>query len=330
MYYAMHQPILEPALKDCPYGRLLMIRTLDSIHTKKATKAAAKRLYELHFYCDDKNHPDRAMYNFLCGMYSELRGNHAQMASRFRLANKFGHTYHLIHVKLGLYYLYNRSRYDDAYTELDAGIDCLYHHPPLTDDKRRVIASIQAGQAAALVMMHRTEEAESMLQRAETASGTDVYLHAQAMLHAVRGEAIAARTALDKLREQNDKMHALVEENANLVLAGTHPHFSAKVPDQKKIADYWAWFVREEKELLRLMADEAPGKTYDLNHPHFNPMTPEPDHIDRMYVGFDIRDGQPVLTLKACYSRNYDALIDALIAACPPEILSRWKIERMP
>lgn len=330
-YRSIHLPILEPALPDSALGRLLTFRTLDAIHRRKPSRAAAKRLYKLHFLCREDRPADRALYNFLCGMYAEMLGNVDEMARRFRIAAKFSHTYHLMYAKLGLYYLLARHRYDQAEAYLNQAIDCIYKYPPLDEAKRRSIAVLQSGMARALLMMHRTGEAEAMLDRAAPAADTAEYLHAQALLQAVQGRSAEALQALTALRPHSETLCRICEDNVRLILDGTHPHFTAKEPDHAAIAAYWAWFVQAESDLLwRLSNGDNRSACYQLHAPHFDPLTPEPEHIDRMAVGFRLTDGQPQLRFHDYHSRNYAALIDALISACPPDIRSRWEIIRNP
>lgn len=323
-------PILAPAFHHDPYARLLTLRLLDSIREGKPSEAAMKDLKRLEGVVRQDVPGDYALYCFLQGMYAGIRDMPARMAWWLRNAQKNGARFHLIHTQLGLFHLRFHQHYDQALEQFDQAIDCIYQSPPLDERKRFVVALHQAMSAEALVMMHRTDEADAMLARAHPAQSDWTFLRAQALLRAVQGRSDEAHQALSALRQLDEEQWQSCADNVQLILEGTHPHFTAGEPDAQRIAEYWAWFVQAEPELLRLVSDNRRQDAYDLHHPHFAPLAPEDAAIDVMAVGFSQTDGKPRLMLQAKHSRNYDALITALIAACPPEIRSRWEILRKP
>lgn len=331
-YFAIHMPILTSALKDSAYARLLTFRTLDAIHRRRHSRRASKRLHNLYYYlCPQERPADQALYYFLAGMYMQMLGRPHDMARRFQASALFKPTYHLIYAQLGEYEAFERCRYDRAALHLDQAIDCVYKYPPLDDAKRLYIAVLQAGIAYALVMLHRTADAEAALAKAAPAAETPVYLHALAFLRAVQGRGEEAQQALNALRPLDDHLYRISEENIRLILEGTHPRFTAKEPDHAAIAAYWEWFAQAEPDLRwHLSVGHGSELCYRLHEPHFAPLAPEPAHIDRMSIGILLVDGKPQIHIHDHHSKNYAALLDAFTAACPPDILSRWEIVRNP
>lgn len=331
-YAAIHMPILAPALQDSAYARLLTFRTLDAIHRRKPTRRASKRLHNLYYHlCPQERPADQALYYFLAGMYMQMLGRPHDMARRFRASALFKPTYHLIYAQLGEYETFERRRYDRAALHLDQAIDCVYKYPPLDDAKQHYIAVLQAGIAYALVMLHRTADAEAALAKAAPAAETPSYLHALAFLRAVQGRGEEAQQALTALRPHNEQLYRTSAENIRLILEGTHPRFTAKEPDHAAIAAYWEWFASAEPTLMKHLSCKDGNRVCGkLHEPHFAPLTPEPDYIDQMSSGILLVDGKPQIHVHDHHSKTYAALIDAFTAACPPDILSRWEIVRNP
>lgn len=325
-----HLPILEPAFHHSPRGQLLTLRILDDLHRNQLTSRTKQRLDEMKAICvNGGSAPDKALFCVLYGLYYARRGNQDEMARCFRHANKYGHTYHMPHLALGLHDLYNRERYDDCMTEFDKAIDCIYKYPPLDESKRQAIAACHAAMACALVMMHRTDEAERMLAKAAAFPSSSEYHYTSALLHAIHGRRDEALKALADLKRSSESLYQHVEPGVQLILDRCHPHFTAKAPDPSAIAAYWSWFAGEERTLRRLIS-EGNGACVDYQRSHFNPLCPEPSNIDIIGVGFRMTNGQAELHFCAYYSRTYEALIDALIAACPPEVTAHWLITREP
>lgn len=329
-YMYTHEPILAPALKNNPYARLLVLRTLDSIHRKRPSAAASKRLYKLHFCCHEDSHPDRALYNFLCGLYSELRGYPQKMASRFRLANKFGHTYYLIHMKLGFYYLTERHAYSKAEEELTHAIDCVYAHPPITQESKELIGLLYAGIAASRVMMHRNDDASDALRIAGNLNPKGVmWLSSQALYHAAMHDPTQTQHYLSLLDEQNSEFAQRLRKQADLILADQHPHFiSLPIGSPEETAEFWRVFLENEQEMQHLIDEDKRQAAVDL----YLPLLKKADVYEDDYWGhsIDFLEGHYRFVLRSNYSRTYTPWIAAIIAACPPELHERWQIIHEP
>lgn len=330
-YLGIHAPILAPALHDSAYARLLTFRTLDAIHRRKPSRLATNRLKELHScLCTPERPADQALYSFLAGMYTELLGKPDEMAFHFQVAARLNAAYHLIYAKLGEYYTYARGRYDLAVDALDQAIDCVYKYPPLDEPKRLVIAVLQSGIAYALLMLHCTDEAEAALTKSAPAAAMPSHLHAKAFLCAIQGRHDEAHATLSALRSHNARFADICKENIQLILDGTHPHFTAKEPDHAAIAAYWEWFRQAEADLRRHLLHGRSDVCFKLHEQHFAPLAPESGYIDHLSSGLLLVGGKLQIHLHDLHSKTYAALLDAFTAACPPDIRSRWEIVRNP
>jgi len=328
-YMQYYEPILAFAQEIDMHGRLLTLRAMDTISRREPSARASKRLYQLHFHCPEDNLHARALYNSLCGMYAALRGNKDEMAKRFRLATKFGHTFHLIYVNLGVYYLFERHQFDRAEGYLNQAIDCIYKYPPLNEEKRLAIAAIQSHIAYAMIMMQRIDEAELLLAKSTVAEGRQEYHHALAMLRAVQGRPTEAHAALEAPRPLHEELWTLCKQNVRLILDGKHPHFTAlPMGTPEAINDFWQLFLAKEEDMMYLLRNDRRSDARALIAGPLNEMDP----FDSDYWGFGVSMEKEEYTFSVAskYSRTYTLFVDALLAACPPELHERWHITRNP
>lgn len=319
-------PIFEGALKDAPSEHLLTLRIMDDLAAGRLPRAL-NRLEKLRLYARaSASEADKALYCVLLGDYYLRRGLSYEMARCMRQANRHGHRFHLPHLLLGYHYLFERWMFTYATNAFDEAITCVYKYPPLDESKRLGVAVMQSAMSLAATMMHQPEEAARLLTLAAPAEKTPDYLHASAALHAVAGHAEETEAALSALRKTAPLRHDRWCEGIRLMLAGTHPHFTVREPDPEIVSRFWSWFLREEETLLGILRDKGGNACFRYQQEHFGEIYPEKDTIDIMGVGYRMEDGKPSLTLAANHSRTCEALIAALVAACPQELSTRWNI----
>ena len=324
-------PVMRGVFPRDNTAKLLVFRILDAVEDGKLARAQ-KLLEEMRLIVnrDNGTNAEKALYLVLAGMYHLHRGDVREAARHMRWAGKYGHNFHMPRLILGVHYVYDRWLFERAYAELDKGIDCLYTYGTLDEDKRRVIAVMHSLMALCQTMMHHPEEAERLLTMAAPASGTPEYQHALATLRAVQGRRMEAETAMAALKKLDPARHDHWQEGIGMMLEGTHPHFTAREPDREAIAAYWEWFAREEEHIRFLLSSKGPSACFDYQHDAFHRLTPEQENIDLMSYGFAVVDGRAEMHFFARNSRNYQALIDALVAACPKEIRAKWILRACP
>lgn len=332
--WQMHASIMLPVLRGAFPGdlaaRLLVLKAMDDMKANRMPEAKEKLQRLLLMAEASPNAPDKALAQVLTGVFYLQCGDTANMARCMRQAERHGHRFHLPHMLLAARYVYETGSYERACQELDKAIDCVYSFPPLDENKRRGIAVMQAIMALAQAMMHRMEEAERLLAKAAPAEDSEEYVHALATLRALQGQGEEAQAALGALEKLSPQRFRDFGEGIRMMLDGTHPHFTAKTPDQEAIAAYWAWFVQEEQEMRRLLIKEGPRTCFAHQQAAFQPLVPEPAKIDVMSHSFVLIDGQPEIHFCTNHSRTYEALTDALLAACPPQVRARWTLRAFP
>lgn len=323
-------PVMRGVFPEDYTAKLLVFRILDAVEAGRLGQAK-NRLEQMRLRVNrDGTDAEKTLYLVLAGMYHLHRGDVYEAARHMRWAGKYDHSFHLPRMILGVHYVYDRRLFERAYAELDKGIDCLYAYGALDDTKRRVIGVMHSLMALCRTMMHQSEEAERLLTMAAPADGTPEYQHALATLRAVQGRRMETETAMAALKKLDPARHDHWQEGIGMMLEGTHPHFTAKEPDGEAIAAYWAWFAENEKELRRTLIRQGPHTCHNMQREAFSSLVPEPDNIDMMGHDFVLVDGKPEMHFYALHSRNYQALIDALVAACPPEITRQWKLRAFP
>lgn len=330
LHIAQHVPILKNALTGDPVHQLLSLRIMDDT-TQGRYADAAQKLEKLRRVVREGGKPaDKALYCVLMGELHAHQHDMSRAAFWMRKASRYEHHFHYPYLLLGFHHLFNRGEPDRAAEEFDRAISCIYEFPPLDESKQAVIALMHSAMAYALLLMHRTEEARLTLHKASAAAGTAEFMHSAAYVFAAMGLREEAETSLAALKEADEKRHAGAAEGVALLLAGTHPHFTARPIDPQPIRAYWDWFVQEERTLRQILSDQGGVACVRYQKAMFDPLVPEPHHIDVMGVGFKLVSGTPRLVLCACHSRTYTALIEALAAACPEQIARSWEIVTYP
>ncbi len=324
VHYTHFYPIIRNAFPQNPSGLLHMLLLMDALDGSN-TRLRFKRLETLRQICQNGTDAEQALYCVLAGIFHEKNGSSQDMARCMRWAKRFGHDFHLPHAMLCTHYIFNRNRYLQAVEEAEQAIDCTYKYPPLTEEKQIFIAAMYADISLAMSMMHRPDDAAAMLQKAEPAKHCCEYQHAAAILHAVQGNRAEAERFLAQLKSSPPARHNHASANIPLILDGTHPHFTASLPDPEAIRTYWERFRKEESTLMRLMDTGSQNDSFQLHHTFFTPLDSAPPEIDRILLGFKrLEDGTPDFRLAACHSRTYAALITAMIEVCPEDIKARW------
>lgn len=317
--------ILDPVFAQDTDAGLLALFTLDAIEKEKL-RTAAKGIIRLERHC--KTDADRVLWCILAGMYYRENRCLRAMTVKFDEAAALGHQFFLPHMLSGEFYLYGSHRFEKAYAEFDRAIDCIYCHRPLDDFGQQLIARAQACMAYALTMMHRTDEATAMLARAERARDYEEYLHASAMLSAVKKDADAASQAVSELTKRNPSRGEETGRQVRLILDGTHIHFFPRAVEPSLPADFWVWFGEHESDFQLMVEKGDTEACRETLLSHLDDIVP--DREDMFEAEIALKDGKPELTLIACHSRSYALLTEALKAACPEEIRPRWRITLQP
>lgn len=320
-----YAPILTPAFAQDTDAQLLALFTLEAVEEKKL-RTAAKGIIQMKSHC--KTDADWVLWCILAGMYYRQNRCPRAMTVKFDEAASLGHPFYLPHMLSGEYYLCGSHQFEKAYAEYDQAIDCIYRCPPLDDFGQQMIARSKACMAYALTMMHRPDEADAMLAKAEFANDSEEYLRASAMLSAVKRDAEAANRAVSELKKCNPSLGDETARQVGLILDGTHIHFFPREVAPSLPADFWTWFRTQEPTFQPLLDKNDPDACGQILADHINTLVPDPE--DMMTATIELKDGQPEIVLTACYSRSYAAMIEAIAAACPADIRQRWIITLQP
>ena len=84
--------------------------------------------------------------------------------------------------------------------------------------------------------------------------------------------------------------------------------------------------MSNEREIRRVLNQEGPKSCFNYQREAFAPLVPEPASIDMMSRAYRIEGSQLQMHFFAHYSRTYQALIEALVEGCPPEVRKHWQI----
>ena len=312
-------PILEPAFANNLQARIHLTAALNHISARNLAQALIK-LKALQKAV--ANEADRAALRFCFGLYSETAGSQEQMLAYYSYANQCGHRFYLPYLKVAKFYLGGRMCLE-AEENFRKAIEC-FDASGLSDADKIILGSAYTNLASCLTMQHRYEEAETALSNSRTlcpdAPGRAA---AEAVLHAVRGDADKTAECLEILKQQSQEVYAAVRKSTDDILAGTDPMFFAVPVDEEKIAAFWQWFAGYEGEMKTLLDREK----YD------DGLTPVAKQLLAAFpfleeipnVGLGKNDKGYVVELKDYYAVAIAAAYEKLLECCPEDIKERWQ-----
>ena len=312
-------PILEPAFTDNLQARIHLTAALNMISSRNLAGALLK-LKALQKSVTTE--ADKAALLFCFGLYCEMAGNQQQMLAYYALANETGHRFYLPYLKVAKFYL-NGRMCTEAEENFRKAIGC-FAATGLSDADKIILGSAYCNLASCLTMQHRYDEAEAALDSSRSicpdAPGRAA---AEAVLHALRGEAAKVEERLAQLGAQSAEVCAAVKKNTDAILAGTDPMFFAVSVDDDRIAAFWQWFAGYEADMKATLDREK----YDEG------LTPV---AKQLLVAFPFLEEVPnvglgrnakgyVVELKDYYAVGIVAAYEKLLAACPAEIGEKWQ-----
>lgn len=323
----IYLPILAPAFHNNAAARLLAMRALQHIHKGNIEKA--RQIHRaLNETASDGENPDKAFFHFLSGLAAHRSGHMERMAYNFNAARKYGHRFHLPCLLLGDYYFNVKHFVNKAEENYLAAIDCIYVFPPLTDQGRKALGACYAAVSRCRTMMHQYSDAQSSIRNAEQMDPENSgILHARALVHAALRQPEEARRCCAEYGTLDPDSAKDLHEMIELILEDRHPHFTAlPIGDAKAIEAFWQFFLAHEEEILSQLRLDQRGEVFDQIKELLE--ATDPDDLETMTYYIKQTPDENRLYFGARYSLTNNALIDQLLAACPPELHKRWHIIR--
>lgn len=237
-------PILKPAFPENYQAKVLLCGALTHI-TKKNQPQALLKLNSLQKHLETD--ADKAAFFFTMGLFCEYAGKFDEMAGLYAQANDLKHGFFLPYLKVGKYDL-DRRNYGRAEESYRNAIRCL---AAAADPKeKQLLATAYTNQASCLIMMHRSAEAETALEKARQAAPMVPGRAApEAILHSLRGETAQMLTSLDTLKTMAPFAYDSIKKSTDKILSRTEPQFFTIPVDAEKVAAFWNWFTEEEASL---------------------------------------------------------------------------------
>lgn len=324
-----YRPILENAFKYNYAARLLVMKALGQIR-RKDIEGAQNTLQAIMPIARDGEPIEKALWAFLHGLGYMQANNKKQALRFFKSANQFNHRLYLPYLITADQHINAPLDYPKAVSDFQTAIACIYEYPPLNEVTRQVLCAAHADLCFCHVMMHQYEEAKADLLHAEQmARDAGDTLYARIYLHAALREEQEVAPLLPKYEarcpEEFDAFKARIER----ILADEDPHFTQlPIGSPEGIAAFWNNFLAQEDEMMQLLRANRP---LDARKLMAGPLV-EMDPYEFDVWSFDVllRNAAYTIFFRANYSRTYTPFIDAIIAACPPEIRQRWHIIREP
>lgn len=328
-YLGRYLPILQPAFRHNAPARLLVMKALQQID-RKDIEGAQSTLNAIIPAAREGSVPDKALVNFLWGLGYLYGGNTVRAIEMFKITNRYQHRYYMPYLLTADHHTNEQRNYIRAEEYYQTAIDCIYEYPPLTDATRHSLCMAHAGLCFCRIMMHRYDEARADLLHAEQMEAENKFtLHARIYLHAVLHQAQELSPLLEKYKTLCPDEYGTLRERIERILADQDPHFTAlPIGDGEAIKAFWKTFLDKENDILQLLVLDDAHAAMSLIRDALN--RTDPKDIETITYFLKQTHSENRLYFGARFSRTSNALIDQILAACPPEIHDRWHIIREP
>ena len=312
-------PILEPAFTDNLQARIHLTAALNMISNRNLAGALVKLKALQKSVVTEA---DKAALLFCFGVYCETAGNQQQMLAYYSLANETGHKFYLPYLKVAKFYLNGRMA-AEAEENYRKAIGC-FTAVSLSDAEKIILGSAWCNLASCLTMQHRYDEAEAALANScAVCPNAPGRAAAEAVLHAIRGDAAKVEESLAQLSAQGAEICAAVKKNTDGILAGTDPMFFAVPVDDEKIAAFWQWFAGYEADMKAALDKEKYDEGLTPVAKQLLQTFPFLEEVPNVGLGKNAKGY--VVELKDYYAVAIVAAYEKLIEACPAEIADKWQ-----
>ncbi len=311
-------PILEPAFSENQQVRIQLTAALNHI-SRREIKRGFELLQSIKESC---LYPaDNAAWFFFMGLCFEMAGAQDQMAVCYQKAGTFGHRFYLPYLKVARY-AHLQAQFDLAEQNYRTGISCLLE---MEEEERDnvVLASAYTNLTSCLTMMHRYDRAEQALAKAAELPVQPGSTATAAILFAASQKAERAALCIKALQAQRPDLVEQTQTMVDQILAGEHPHFSPVFFEQQGIAEFWQWFVQNEKDFCCLPGQEQYRQAMDSLGQWMKKLFPFLEREPRLAIGRKEEKWELLFSDFYAVGLNFGYL--RLLSARPKELDDRWK-----
>jgi len=319
-------PILEPAFKENYQARVHLTAALNEISGGKL-KQGFEKLRKLGDACVTSE--DKAAWLFFMGLCFKIAGETGAMFRHYGMAEEMGHKFYLPYLEMAKA-AHGEAVFDDAEKYYLKAKACLEESENDNyfgaHSKNTVLASECTNLASCLTMMHKYEDAEAELARAEEILPSQPGRSAtKAILFAAMGRADDTAACLEALKTEAPMMLAQTQKMTDEMLAGKHAHFAAIEPAEGEIEKFRDWFCENEEKLFALIKNGQTDEFFAL----IQPVLAKPFPFINRTPELCIEPAEEKITVSFAdfYTVSLAEGYKKLIEAFPDETKARWNFE---
>ena len=314
-------PILEPAFAGQYRVRIELTGALNHINRGELKKALVK-LEALKPNCISP--PDYAAWYYFVGLCMELAGRKEEMLYYYQEAGDYGHTYFLPYLKIAKA-AHSDAAFASAEMNYKQGVHCLTLNPP-DEQNRSILGSAYTNYASCLTMMHRYEEAEELLRKADDILPEQKgRAAAEAILAAAEGDGERARNAVEKLAADASSSYETTKVMVERILNKEHPHFTSIEVNPKEVEAFWVWFKKEEAVLQKKLKQEDYQAVLQMLQQKMKEVFPFMERDPE--IGIEPEGSLYKITLADLFVRSLTSGYQELINAMPQSLAAHWRFE---
>lgn len=208
-------PILEPAFRDNPQVRIILVNALNHI-SRREIQRGMELLKELqpHCACDE----DKAAWAFFVGLCFEMAGAGERALEWYEKAGKIGHRFYLPWLKLAKA-AHGARQLEKARDRYAAAIGCLLEMPE-EDRDEVILGSAYANLTSCLVTMGQYAQAEAAWNEARKFPLQPGAEATAAVLYAALGDRDRAGEYLRSLEQKQPALAEQVRQTVQQLLNG--------------------------------------------------------------------------------------------------------------
>lgn len=311
-------PILGPAFLENDQARIHLTEALNRL-SKRNIKGGMDKLMAIKDACETD--ADRAAWSFFMGLGFEFVGAKDQMLACYQQAGEFGHKFYLPYLKVAKN-AHQDAAFDVAEEQYRKGIACLDEKTP-DEQSKIILASSYSNLASCLIMMHRLEEAEVMLEKSIAILPRQRGRCATAaILRAAQEHAEQAATLMEHLAEESPEIVESTKKTVDEILRKEHPQFYPVPVEASRMDEFWAWFTEQQYTLW----DMLQGRKYDDFFAMIQPQLAKLFPFAQRDLDLGIEPGENTyhLIFADYYMKALEVGYTELLERCPAALSPQW------
>ena len=321
VHMQMFKPILEPAFQEDYQTKVHLAAALNHI-SRREIKKGFEKLKKIEKQC--KTEADTIAWLTFMGVCFDMAAMKEEMLAFYQEANAYGHDFYLPYMKVAKK-AYEDNVFEVAEENYRNAIKCLEKNM-LAPQYRIYLASSYSSLATCLIMMHRKEEAEELLDISKKMlpeqSGREVI---EVVLRALEGKTEESEALMQVIEKNYSQAADEVGKVVDKIYKKSHSQFFEIEIEEENIKEFWEWFEESQARLIQYIKKEQLDLFFQNMQPKLGEVFPFME-IDLELAIEQIESGYQI-TFADFYMKALMSGYEKLIRECPEEVKKIWTFQ---